>query len=765
MKHNLLAPMAEEHTRFVPLPNEKGHNSVWDFIRSPDGRFYLSICGEDEKPLSALLYEYDPKTGDTRLIFDLEKSWIVTPTQMPPSKIHTSIDFLPDGKLIMTTHNTAPAPGHKRWSYEQHYEHTWEGYPGSILIIVDPDTNDVNVRGIPVPRESIYGGMLGNDPNYYYFLGYMKGHFYRLDLTTNELKDYGKVSEYSSCRLIKDDKGILYGGSYTGSLWRLDPAKDEIEDLKIYFESPHGTKYRRQFIYGLKSSRGTLFLTNNVDGEMIELNPETLEVTRHGFIHLRPEQPRNPIVGYAIGGLAADENFVLYYGLETYHGKDIMRLVRWDILNGGEPENLGLIAPGGKQSHYVCEMLFDDDGLLHIVDVCGEYSPYILVADVKKLQPPAPEENNGVAEQEMPLSHLPVLESALSIEQSMHMNENKHYFMHIEAERIRTLALHRHIDWKNSAVNYMRVSEGKVRCITGSDAVYLIIAEEDSEGLETLVVLHEHGKPLSSISLTHHETAILTSDNVLLVANLIDTTIQAAIKLQNIQAERIVCKLDDKTLLISDTDDRLSKLRIAEGGSLSLLPDICLASANAHVIALDHGRLLLSGSGDQLLVYHIATQETDVLSITAPSVRGRAFQAAVTGGIVMNDGSIAIGTKDGLFAHITPDLVKIKSYGRLYSTGGLRDFVSFKGNAIVGVYGDAMDAGHVFYFSEEKGFVDLGRPRVIKDNSQLVNIDSEWASILHISCLAYCAESDLLCAASAEGYDTVIRYKNAVTPS
>lgn len=90
--------------------------------------------------LSALLNEYDPKTADLRLILDVEKIWIVDSEQMPPSKIHTSIDFLPDGKLIMATHNTSPAPSHKRWVYEQHYEHTWEGYQGSIIMIVDPDT-------------------------------------------------------------------------------------------------------------------------------------------------------------------------------------------------------------------------------------------------------------------------------------------------------------------------------------------------------------------------------------------------------------------------------------------------------------------------------------------------------------------------------------------------------------------------------------------------------------------------------------------------
>src|SRR5690606_14710891 len=124
---NLLASIPEEITRFTQLPNELGHNAEWDFVKSPDGRFYVSVCRENEKPLNAFLYEYYPDTGQLSLIFDVSKVWIVDAQQMPPSKIHTSIDFLPDGRLIMATHNTAPAPGHKQWMFEQFYEHIWEG--------------------------------------------------------------------------------------------------------------------------------------------------------------------------------------------------------------------------------------------------------------------------------------------------------------------------------------------------------------------------------------------------------------------------------------------------------------------------------------------------------------------------------------------------------------------------------------------------------------------------------------------------------------
>lgn len=90
-------------------------------------------------------------------------------------------------------------------------------------------------------------------------------------------------------------------------------------------------------------------------------------------------------------------------------------MVRWDILNCGEPENLGLISPDGKLSQYICQMVFDDSGVLHMADVCGEHSPYILAVDVKKLTPPGDD-----AQLDIIKPYNPPL---------FHMSDDKEYFM------------------------------------------------------------------------------------------------------------------------------------------------------------------------------------------------------------------------------------------------------------------------------------------------------------------------------------------------
>ncbi len=745
---NLLAGFPDEVTRFTQLPNELGHNAVWDFVRSPEGRFFVSVCGENEKPLHAFLYEYYPDTGKLRLIFDVSKVWIVDARQMPPSKIHTSIDFLPDGRLIMATHNTAPAPGHKQWMFEQYYEHTWEGYPGSIVMIVNPDSGEVQVRGMPVPRESIYGGMLGNDPRYYYFLGYMRGHFYRLDLETNEVKDYGKLSEYSSCRLVKDRKGRFYGSSYTGGLWRYDPEADEVTDLKIHFASPHGTRHRRQFIFALLSPKGTLFMVDNVDSELIELDPETLEAIRHGPIHL-PEQV--PVEAYGIGGLAADDNFVLHYGLKTNDGYWPIRLVRWDILNGGRPENLGLIVPRGLDSQYIAEMIFDDRGWLHMVDVCGQFSPYILAVDVRKLQPPGPDAPSAGLHPYWEPGYEGVGVPA---------------YMHVTAKTTRVMPLHRHMDWKMSAVIHLRAGTGNVYSIHGKDRVWLVESEHHRHEPTRMTELYAGGAAVSCADVGE-DVAVLTNDGKLLV---VDTTAAHCKKIIEWKSEGAqLCKLygvldGGDRLLAGDSEGNLYAIALEEEAVMQPLDQVKLADPEGCVILLDDRRLLLSGSNNTLLVYDLIAASVEALPVTAPSIRGRSFKATITGGVVLDDGTIVAGTLDGLLFTLSSDLAKRTSYGRLYSTGQLRNFVNTCAGSAIGVYGGSRDAGHLFHFSAEHGFVDLGRPRVAKDNMDLVNADTEWASIHEISCLAYSPEEEWLFVGSGEFYGCIVRYQEITLP-
>lgn len=195
-----------------------------------------------------------------------------------------------------------------------------------------------------------------------------------------------------------------------------------------------------------------------------------------------------------------------------------------------------------------------------------------------------------------------------------------------------------------------------------------------------------------------------------------------------------------------------------------MLPGLVLTEPDADLIRLDDDRLLLSGAADELVLYDLAEGRAVMLPVKVPSIRGRAFRATVTGGMALADGTVVAGTADGMLFTLSADLRKTASYGRLYSSGHLRCFVRRNGEEVFGVYGGARDAGHVFHFSREHGFTDLGRPRVIKDNAELRELDSEWASIHSISCLAYSPEDDSLCVGSGELYGCVVRYSNVAVP-
>ena len=734
MTHNLLAAIPEEAFRFIQLPNEQGHNAVWEFKRSPEGRFFLSICGENELPLSAILYEYYPRDGRLRKMFEVDKEWIVDREAMPPSKVHTSLDFLPDGRLIMATHNTAPAPGHPRWLYEQHYEDMWQGYPGSVVMLVDPDTNAVQVRGIPVPRESIYGGLLGADPRYFYFTGYMRGHFYRLDLQTNEVRDYGKVTEYASFRLIRDDKGRIYGGTYSGELWRYDPEKDAVEDTKARFISPYGTRSRRQCAYALKSPTGSLFFAGNVDGELLELDPETLKVTRHGYMHLR-EDARDACPTQAIGGLEADENFCLYYGLATTcDGKGMMRLMRWDVLKGKEPENLGLVAPQGKESCFLCEMIFDDAGTLHVIEVCGPHSPYLLAVDVQRLSAPGPEAPPTRLVDTPPPPPL--------------IGEERTFHPHIEAERARVLPLHNFMPWRETAVRHAQLVHGQPHFLTGTNDLHLLRADfENLPGEITTLCTGESA--VSCLALAEDCAAVVTARGDLLHLDLATGTVLHRTAFPGI--DRLHYQVDG-AYLMSGTDGALFR---CQPGEQSEPLGIALASPRAALVPICATEFLLSGTADALLRYDLATGAAAPLDVLTPAVKGRAFRSPITGGMTLADGTVVCGTDDGMLFTLSPDLSSVISYGRLFSTGGLRGFIP-AGNRTLAIYGGPRDAGHVVSFSPSTGLVDLGRPRMLKDYAQLAEMETEIGSIHEIACLLYHANA--LYVASGELFGCIIRY-------
>ena len=98
--------------------------------------------------------------------------------QIRASKFHSSICFMPDGRLIMTTHTTDKSPCRPTWMPIAYYHHLWEGFAGGHILIYDPQTGHVENLGCPVPHESIYGACYDPATDSLFFTGWIRGHLY-----------------------------------------------------------------------------------------------------------------------------------------------------------------------------------------------------------------------------------------------------------------------------------------------------------------------------------------------------------------------------------------------------------------------------------------------------------------------------------------------------------------------------------------------------------------------------------------------------------
>ncbi|MCD9023776.1 PDC sensor domain-containing protein [Cohnella silvisoli] len=293
----------------------------------------------------------------------------------------------------------------------------------------------------------------------------------------------------------------------------------------------------------------------------------------------------------------------------------------------------------------------------------------------------------------------------------------------------------------------------------GKEVVYRFASNSLGDRTERIDLIYDGGAALSCLGLGGSEAAVLTTDRKLLQVDLVKGTVgTTAVLPAGADLTQLHCVLDQNTLVASDREGAVYVVN-GEGDGIRRLDGIRLSSNDASIVRLDGERIIFSGVNDEILMYDLPSERCVTLNVKTPSIKGRAFRATLTGGAVLADGTMVGGTADGLLFTLSPDQHKVTAYGRLYSSGQLRNFIKLNGDSILGVYGGGRDAGHVFHYSRDGSFVDWGRPRVIKDNIQLYSLDSEWASIHVISCLAYSQEDDCLYVASGEQYGCVIRYQ------
>ena len=375
-------------------------NCCWDGIISPKGEFYFSLGSENGKGDFAYLNRFDYK--NKKIEYLLHTSDVLLPPHraMPGSKLHTSIDFLPDGRLIFVNHNTDGAPGHPEWMPYAYFSHKYESFPGSSLFIYDPETGKTEVLGTPVPHESIYGAVYDTKHNAYYMLGFFLGHIYKYDLTTREVKDLGKAVEHCSHRIHLGPDGNVYGSTKGGYFFRVNTDTDKLEYLGIRFpesktNSYHNVWYRYVTdFYDLDDHTMLLVLGWADDVYEYDTNTNTLTAfsRRIPADHLFKETP-GQLTSFNTG---IDKDGVLWYIITSRCVENPTMeyvlpnlLFRWDYRNpDAKPECLGVVGTVDYGMFICSTVQIDKEGDILYATECTNNvdGPMVTVIDLKEFR-------------------------------------------------------------------------------------------------------------------------------------------------------------------------------------------------------------------------------------------------------------------------------------------------------------------------------------------------------------------------------------------
>ena len=383
--------LPQQAVRCVPFPSTTKHNAVWDFLLEEDGTAYVPLCGELSQPLSVQLYRFDTNSGKFHFCFDAAKEFFVGNREIPPSKIHTSLSKLNDGRLLMTTHTTARSPRHPYWLFDSYFEHIHEGYPGSHMLIYDPENGTVKNLGIPVKRDSIYGGCYDPAHNAFFFTTFLKGKLFRFDLDKFELRDLGQITEGGSYCVFPDGRGGFFTSSRTGHIFRIDGSTLEISDLGVVGaeeEELYRWNFHRVLAHWTPGPDGKIYFTMHFSNNLYILDPETRKIDA---LSLAPQGAWKKAPPHLPKGHVFDSEGVLWYlesreSANAYPG-GTLHLFRRDIFHGGEPEYMGLVGIAEHNCAMVCHVAIDANDVMHFPDGNhGEDMAWMAAVDLKKVR-------------------------------------------------------------------------------------------------------------------------------------------------------------------------------------------------------------------------------------------------------------------------------------------------------------------------------------------------------------------------------------------
>jgi len=384
---------------YVPRPSI--FNASWDALLAENGKVYVSLCSELTTNEYTKLAEYDPVTNELKELHYTKELIFSDERFIRDSKFHTAMAWMNDGRMVVLTHTTDKSPEHPAWLPQSYFNHPFEGYPGSSLLVFDPKTGKMENWGIPVHRETIYGAAYDKINNIYYGIGYFKGHLYGIDLNDRSVRDYGEVTERASYRLAVGPDGNIYFTTRNGLLQRINVRTREVENTRrnLPFEKLPGRvrPYMSAFANG---PDGLLYMAGMHDKNLTRYNPATNKLEKLGEFMPAEIFCKQADCNIYMGSMGFDKLGMLYYVVSAIkkNGREDWllpsMLMRWDILKeGSEPEVLGLLGTEERTTYQCCMMVMDTERDLMIcagTNHCDD-GPNFISVDLSKYRDHASE--------------------------------------------------------------------------------------------------------------------------------------------------------------------------------------------------------------------------------------------------------------------------------------------------------------------------------------------------------------------------------------
>ena len=362
--YQVMKAQPDEFFRLIPqvgvthlLTEDDEHNAIWDMAVSPEGRLFFGACGETYVSVYARMYEYD--RAHQRLVrhFDLEKRLALDDTGLRTSKFHTSMMFIGNHRMLTTTHTTSPAPTHPTWMPYEYYNHPFESFKGSDLLVWDYETNETKGLGKFTAKDTVYGATYDPKNGDYFGTTCLKGEGLVYNLKDGSIRRLGQVTDSRTSKGFLCSDGHIYGSTYSGAMYRYNTDTRDIEYLDRHLDG---------LLRMACEWDGVLYITTGTCGGvgrgmmLYGYDLKTRELKRLGCPvpkaprldrYREDEQPQ-----FHAYGMAFDSRGRMWYGCCTvtptvsFAG---VRLYMWDFLHGAKPRDCGFL---GSPVRTVSEM-------------------------------------------------------------------------------------------------------------------------------------------------------------------------------------------------------------------------------------------------------------------------------------------------------------------------------------------------------------------------------------------------------------------------